>query len=418
MHGYDFDLAVARVDGPLAWLADGFLAALLGQGYCASSVYDHLGLMAQFSAWLDAQGLELSQVSAREVERFAEVMRATRRTRVTARSLGRLLAFLRAGELLAEPGHGPVSGGATLVRAFGTYLSGERRLGEATIRKYTYFAADFLERLGEPVEARLAGLTGAEVLDVVLAQVGRFRGPSMAEAVVANRALLRFCYLSGRIGQRLDHLVPSAARRPPGLPRRLDEEVVTALLASCDRGTEKGCRDHAALVLLRRYGVRGIEVSRLRLEDLRWRAGEIVVRGKGGRIDVLPLMRDAGQALVAYLHRRPVPPPGIGTVFVTVQAPRRPLTIAAVSGIVRQACRRAGIAPFGTRPFRHGLGCDLLGAGASLEEIAEVLRHGNIATTAGYARVDMAALSMLVRPWPGSGPDTRPDIADVSGGTS
>ena len=178
--------------------------------------------------------------------------------------------------------------------------------------------------------------------------------------------------------------------------------MVAALLDSCDRSTEVGSRDYAVLVLMRRYGPRGIEVSRLELADLRWRAGEIVIHGKGGRTDVLPLMHDAGHAVAGYLLLRRAPPPGIKAVFLTGYAPARPLHRQSVSGIVRRACARAGAAPAGPRAFWHALGCDLLAAGASLAEIRDVLRHQNITTTALYARADLGALAVLVRPWPGS----------------
>ncbi len=404
VHRYDYGRAAARVGEPLAPFAAGFAEALTGQGYHPSSVYDHLGLMAQFSAWLAAQGRDPRQLPAREMEQFGEVMRRTRRCRVTVRSLGPLLEHLRGqGVLEPWPERHPASEGSSLLREYRDYLRAERSLSEMTIRKYTYFAADFLEQLGEPAQARLAGLTGAQVMDVVSAQARRYRSPSMVEAVIADRALLRFCHRTGRIGKPLDQVVPSAASRPPRLPARLDETVVAALLEGCDRSTERGSRDYSVLVLLRRYGLRGIEVSRLRLEDLRWRAGEIVLRGKAGRIGVLPLTRDAGEAVAEYLQRRQPASAGVSAVFLTVQAPRRPLTLPAVQGIVRRACRRAGVSPFGARPFRHGLGCDLLAAGASLLEIAEVLRHTDIGVTAGYARVDAAALAMLVRPWPCDG---------------
>jgi integrase/recombinase XerD len=404
MRRYEYGRAAARVSGPIAPFAAGFAEALMGQGYDPSSVWDHLGLLAQFSAWLGARGRELRQLQPRDVEEFGEVMRRTRRCRVTVRSLGPLLGYLRAqGVLEPLPERPPAAEGSGLLQEYREYLRAERSLSETTIRKYSYFAADFLGRVGEPALARLAALTGAQVMDTVSGQVQRYRSPSMAEAVVADRALLRFCHRTGRIGAPLDQVVPPAARRPPRLPARLDETAVSALLGSCDRCTERGSRDYAVLVLLRRYGLRGIEVSRLQLEDLRWRAGEIVLHGKAGRVGVLPLTRDAGQAVAEYLQRRRPAPAGVNAVFLTVQAPRRQLTLPAVQGIVRQACVRAGIGPFGTRPFRHGLGCDLLAAGASLLEIAEVLRHSDVAVTAGYARVDAAALAVLVRPWPGSG---------------
>jgi integrase/recombinase XerD len=68
-----------------------------------------------------------------------------------------------------------------------------------------------------------------------------------------------------------------------GLPRALPDSAVAALLASCDAGYPAGRRDLAILTLLSRLGLRAGEVAALRLEDISWRRGELVVRGKAGR---------------------------------------------------------------------------------------------------------------------------------------
>ena len=92
----------------------------------------------------------------------------------------------------------------------------------------------------------------------------------------ADRALLRFMYLSGRIPRPLTQVIPAASRWPSRLPESLDAPVVSTLLDNCDHGTEVGRRDYAVLVLLRPYGPRGIKVSRLELADLRWRAADLL----------------------------------------------------------------------------------------------------------------------------------------------
>ena len=158
------------------------------------------------------------------------------------------------------------------------------------------------------------------------------------------------------------------------------------------------------LLLLHRYGLRPVEVTRLNLADLRWRAGEFVVHGKGGRVDVLPLVRDAGEAIVEYLQARRPAPPGVTAVFLATRAPVQPMFKSSVGALVGRACARAGVPRIGPRAFRHAVAHDLLKEGASLVEIRDVLRHRDIETTSAYARADVSSLRQLARPWPGSGP--------------
>lgn len=381
MHNYD--LSGARVSGPLAGLAAGFSADLTGQGYAGSTIRQHLALMADLSGWLGERGLGAGELTPAVADGFAAVMRQRRTYLVSAASLAPLLGYLAGrGALPARaPGRRPADAAAAVLEEYREYLRAERSAGEATIRSYLLYAAGFVAGLGNPLEAGLASLGGAQVLQIVSAQLRRHPPRSAAAVVNADRALLRFLYLTGRIPRPLAPVIPAAARRPPRLPEPLEAAAVTALVNGCDRSTETGRRDYAVLVLLRRYVPRGIEVSRLELADLRWRAGEIVIHGKGGRTDVLPLMHDAGEAVAGYLMVRRAPP-AIRAVFLTAHAPARPLHRQSVYGIVRRACARAGVAPADPRAFRHALGCGLLAAGASLADIRDVLRHQDITTTA------------------------------------
>jgi site-specific recombinase XerD len=174
---------------------------------------------------------------------------------------------------------------------------------------------------------------------------------------------------------------------------------LAALLGSCDRRRAIGRRDYAILVLLARLGLRAVEVAALRLEDIDWRAGEIVVRGKGRTEERLPLPCDVGEAIAAYLRRgRPRRPER--EVFLRVNAPLRGLAPEGVSEVVRAASERAGLGSFGAHRLRHTAGTEMLRAGASLPEVAQVLRHRSVATTAIYAKVDHLVLRQLALPWP------------------
>lgn len=124
------------------------------------------------------------------------------------------------------------------------------------------------------------------------------------------------------------------------------------------------------------------------LDDIEWRAGEFSVHGKGAHTDRLPLPRDVGQALVEHLARSP--DAGWREVFLRAFAPHGPLSPKAIGAILRDACDRAGLARIGTHRLRHTVATELLAAGAPLTEIAPVLRHTNLSSTAMYGKVDRA----------------------------
>jgi site-specific recombinase XerD len=155
------------------------------------------------------------------------------------------------------------------------------------------------------------------------------------------------------------------------------------------------------LMLLVRLGLRAGEVRSLNLEDIDWRAGELVVRGKGNRIECLPLPADVGQAVAAYLQRsRPVTAQG-RTVFVRIRAPHRPLSSSGITQAVEAAASRAGLGRVTAHRLRHTVATQIVRSGVPLPEVAQVLRHRRLITTAIYAKVDRESLRLLARPWPG-----------------
>lgn len=391
----------AEVAGPLAPYAAGFSGELVAQGYAVSSVITQINLMAQLSRWLDDQGTDAGGLTPAMVDRFAAVMRATRSVLVSKRALGPLLAYLRARG--AAPSVPHVSGAVRdeLLWAYRVYLAGERGLAEGTIRRHLKVAEAFLARLGEPVGDALRDLSAATVLSIVSGQVAPPVGVPTARYVAGStRSLLGFLFTTGRVVRELAPVVPSVARRSPaGIPRRLAPAAVAALLGVCDRGTPNGRRDYAIILMIARLGLRSGDMAALTLDDLDWRCGEITVHGKGRRDDKLPLPCDVGEAVADYLRTRR-PGDECRALFVSAYAPVRPLSLSGVGQVVKEACTRAGIPACGPRLLRQTLACDLLAAGAGLNEIAHVLRHWNIATTAIYAKADHNALATLVRPWP------------------
>ena len=245
------------------------------------------------------------------------------------------------------------------------------------------------------------------IRDFVLSQA-RDRSAEYARLLAtALRSFFRFLFLSGQILRDLSPSVPRVCKyRQATPPAFLSPEEVERVLAATDRSTPTGRRDHAILLLLARLGLRAGEIVCLELDDIRWRAGEIVVRGKGRMVDQLPLLSDIGEALAAYLREdRGVS--AARSIFLRRWAPRTGLTgPAAVGHIVRRALARAGVRRPGrgaAHLFRHGLATKMIRHGASLAEISEVLRHRSLTTTAIYAQVSFEALRAVALPWPASG---------------
>ncbi|WP_426987649.1 tyrosine-type recombinase/integrase [Pseudarthrobacter sp. Y6] len=138
----------------------------------------------------------------------------------------------------------------------------------------------------------------------------------------------------------------------------------------------------------------------LQLRDVDWVSGAVVVHGKGGRIDTLPLPVDVGTALADYLqHARP-PKIKAKEMFIRVRAPFRGLTPTSVTYIVARLAETAGIGTVYGHRLRHTAASKVLNAGASMEEVAQFLRHASTETSMIYAKTDMTRLAGLARPWP------------------
>jgi site-specific recombinase XerD len=382
--------------GPLAGYAEGFRAELLKQGYAPLSAVNQLRVVAHLSRWCLSTGLEIHDLSEERLAEFLVARRAAGYTGwYTRAALEPLVSFLCPLGVLPAPEPQPVaSAEEALINDYRVYLLAERGLGRATIVHRTSLARVFLDQ--HPV-ASLEDLGAAEVSRFLLARAER--GSAKAE-VSDLRCLLRFLFLRGATANRLDGAVSGVASwRLSGLPRGLSSIQTAALLDSCDRRRAKGRRDYAVLILLIRLGLRAGEVAALTLDDIDWSRAEVVVRGKRDRNEALPLPMDVGQALASYLRRGRPACPHRG-IFIRAQAPLVPLSSAGIKQIVIAAGLRCGLGPIGAHRLRHSAATEMLRRGAHLADIAQVLRHRHLSTTAIYTKVDREALRSLARPWP------------------
>jgi integrase/recombinase XerD len=285
-----------------------------------------------------------------------------------------------------------------LLDGFVGYMFGERGVTVLTVERYVPEVRRFLAGRGG---LELSELSAADVSKAVLGQVGGRSPASVRSYGCALRSFLRYCHLVGLVDTDLSAAaLPVSGRRRSLLPQGITATQSKALLRACDRRRASGRRDYAVIVLILRLGLRASEVARLRLDDLDWRAGELTVHGKGGRVDQLPLPVDVGEAIVSYLRRGRPRGTTEREVFLGVRPPHVALARGGVTAIVASAARRAGLGVVRAHRLRHTAATDMLRAGAPLAEIGQVLRHRSPGSTAAYARVDVERLRTIARPWP------------------
>ncbi len=395
---------VVRGKGLLASFEAGFTEELAGLGYTPDCVAKHVRMMRRLGEWMVGAGLSPAELTGAAVDRFVGESRAAavgKRRRLSQRGVEPLLRHLRSTGDVPTP-TAPVPSGPVelVVAAYRRYLAIERALAPSTVDDYERYVRVFFSGLAEPVRTDLTLLSASDVTGAVRTQC-RSHGVGWAKNFnTVLRSLLRFFLLQGYVGRDLSPSVLSVAGwRNSTLPKTIDPNDAARLLQSCAGQRRAARRDLAILTIVVRLGLRAAEVAALELGDIDWRAGEILVRGKGGRRDLLPVPDDVGEAIVDYLrHERP--PTTSRHLFILAVAPRTGISTKTVAGVLRCACERAGVTPIGPHRLRHTAATEMLRGGASLAEVGQVLRHRHLETTSIYAKVDLGSLATLAMPWP------------------
>lgn len=392
-----------RKPGRLGPHVEGYAAWLGERGYTPQTVRNMLKDLGQVGLWMSGVGLVTAQLDEDAMLAFlAARQEAGCRRSMGPRAMRPLLSYLRDGGVIpaAKPVQTPLG---ALLGEYRAWMVQERGLAATTVLRYENTARRFLlqQAVADGV-LKPAGLTGTDVNVFLLEECARVSAGSAKGRVAELRAILRFLYLQGLTPLRLGTAVPPVGGwRLATLPPTMRTADVQLLLDSCDCSTDVGVRDFAIMTLVARLGLRSIEVARLELRDVDWRAGELIVRGKARRQDRLPMLTEVGEALVAYLTGDRARA-GAQRLFLTCRAPRGPIRADLVGDVVERACLRAGLQRVGPHRLRHGLAAELLRQGAGLVAISQVLRHQDLATTALYAKVDLKALRQVAQPWPGA----------------
>jgi site-specific recombinase XerD len=393
---------------PLASHLDSFAKSLADDAYAVSTMRSKLLWIVQLGWWLKEEKVAVARLDERIIDRFLnELRRRGKLRRGQGPTTLRFLVHLRNQGIIPCPE--PVcdkSPLAELEHQYEHYLRMERGLTTATVVNYRPIIHHFLRHRFGDGPLHLEALKSSDISAYVLAHAHSQSVKRAQLMVTALRSFFRFLLLCAKVQVDLAACVPTVANwRLSSVPKYLAEEEIQRLLEACDRRTSTGRRDYAVLLLLARLGLRAGEVVVLEIDDIDWRAGEMLVRGKGLIHDRLPLLTEPGEALATYLR---TDRPGSLTrrVFVRMKAPHTGFAgPSTVSTIVRRALERAGLHPptQGAHLLRHTLATTMLQQGASMDEIAEVLRHRSPNTTEIYAKVDLSGLRSLAQPWPNLG---------------
>lgn len=390
------------IPGPLTGHGHAFADYLKRLGYAPTSIGLRLNLLRHFSRWLEDRSINLDECDDARLSDYCRQRSVTHTDMASPGKIAPMITFLRQAGLIADEAPPPPltrNRRDELLDNWSTYLLEERGLCPVTVDYNRRFATPFiLECLPDGDASTLAPEPVCEFVSTHLPQ----RSSNEAfKTVTALRSLLKYLHSSGQLTEPLDHLIlRPRTYRDTTIARGLPADDIDTLLHTVSTDTRVGKRDRAIFLLLARLGLRAGEVAALTLDDLDWTQATIRIHGKGGYIDRMPLPADVGTAITDYL-RVPKDPAMTGRVlFHSARAPYRPITSEIVKSVIQNAARTAGIGPIGAHRLRHTLATTTINSGASLEEVAQLLRHRHLTSTMIYAKVDLTRLTLITRPWP------------------
>jgi integrase/recombinase XerD len=293
---------------------------------------------------------------------------------------------------------------ASLCREYQVYLQEQRGLSERSVYQcLRYFDRFMTFKFGDGF-GDIRQITADDVTSFLLKLRAPEAAPRNRTVSTHIRSLFNFLFWSGGTKQDLGKIIPrSRTPKSTRIPRYLTPEDVNRLLAAARDHENTGRRNYAMLLLIARMGLRAPEVVAIQLDDINWRMGEILVRGKGKLNDRMPIPSDVGEAIVDYIRNERVG--NERALFVSSKAPYRRFKDSQIlRWILQNAYDATGVTPpqsyIGSHILRHSLATDMLRNGASLQEIGDLLRHRSRMTTTIYAQHEIDALCSIAQPWP------------------
>ena len=389
---------------------DSFTRCFAEANYKPATINQYRNLIRRLGLAIDEAGIAPSALTPDLAEKLGRAAEPQRTGTIRLYSLGRKFAAHLIEIGVAKPvAPTPAEvARAELLADFETYLIKQRGLSPRSIHHTLRFANRFMDHRFGADMFDLTSLRPVDAVGFVQHLLSRGRPYRDKSAVTHLRTFFQYLFARGVTATNLALSVPKAAMaRDKRLPRHLSPEGVEAVLDWVRRNPRHGVRDYAMLLIMARLGLRAPEITRIELDDIDWRSGELTVRGKGKVHDRVPITAEVGEALSRYL-REERGPTDCRTLFVTQRAPHRPFKDSQiVNAIIKDALDATGQKPatpyVGSHVLRHSLATQLINRGASLDEVGDMLRHRSRGSTMIYARLEIEGLRSIAQPWPAAG---------------
>jgi site-specific recombinase XerD len=396
----------ARIlENPLGRILQQYIDYLKGRGYGPSSLHQYVFVVEHFGNWLGAGSISHESVD-RFVGRHILTCRCKKPAPCTSHCVRAALNRLLEMRGLSRPDAVVPAVVSRLLREYKTHLLVVAGLAESTAYYRLRHARDLLENFAVQRASELRGWGPSELADYV-ARTGRRWKPGGGQQLASSvRSFLRFLLFKGLVRRDLAVAIPSFANwRLSSLPAVVERTKLEKLLAGVDSSTPIGMRDRGALLCMIDLGLRASDVVAITADGVDLPGNVLrLSHAKERRVTELPMTKRLALALRRYL-REGRPPSASGLLFVIHRAPiGQPLKPIGIRGIVVRYAARAGMADVirGTHIIRHSVASSLINAGASIKDIADLLGHRSIDTTAIYAKVNVRSLAAVAMPWPGA----------------
>ena len=385
---------------PSAPFLDGFTEHLENRGYTYHTIRHYLKAVSCMDQYLERKKLSLSNFNYEKFKAFKEDLNIRRKTNTnTVAGAKRFLEYLGIrGYLDVSSLAKPEPLEHELITKYKSWLKNQRGLSDSTLRNYSVGVRALIDVLGSDVSKYDARNLRGFLIDHC-EKVGR---GSVGILIPGLRMFLRYLIAEGKCRTGLEWAIPAQAKcRYKGLPSYLSASEIEKIIDTCEPNSLIGIRDKAILLFFARMGLRGSDVADLRFSQIDWDKGSIRFSGKARREEHLPLTQEIGDALVAYLERRPRI--GEDRIFLCINAPFRPFGRGSnIARIVTTRMHAAGVkaARYGALILRHSVATQMLRKGVTLFEIGKVLRHKSVNMTAYYAKVDFELMKQVLQTWP------------------
>lgn len=393
-------------NGPHGQLVELYATLLVNDERASHGTWRCLNLVGGLLSWIERRGLRPTDLKEQVTERYLKYRAGKQSLQPGDRAaLKRLLSALREVGMIAPAPLPPITPEDQIFEGFSDYLRQERGLAPRSIISHLPVVRRFLREVCPAGAGDLTNISQERVIRYIERHARDGSAGSGKRMCWSLRAFLRYLHHKGLTPLALADCIPSIRRwKLASLPTYLSAAQVEKVLGGCDRATAMGRRDYAILMMLAKLGLRAGEVASLTLDDIDWRSGEMLIRAKGRQRARMPMPRDVGAAVVAYLRDRR-PTTSCRRLFLRTLAPHVGFASGcAITMIAKAALERVGIRGYAhhrAHIFRHSLATELLRSGATLSEIGQLLRHESHDTTRIYAKVDVQRLRTLSLPWPG-----------------